>query len=276
MKNDARSVSLDVIREELAANSDLFETAAIAGSNSNDIDVFVVLREEHGPYAPIMAGLIEATQQIQSRLAHEHGVPLSVFPTFRVEIFDRLLSTTNLRSESTGELEQLHLLVYPTFEHFKGWEDAMLVKTVTMSADTVFGNEERFRALASEIEIPRFEQRVATEELFSLLIDTQIFLTGSKSPDEVVRRESAHKTSYVVRYLTFNYLLEDNPIDELLTWEGIRNKEIDEPTLADTFDRCYRWRRENCVPEAETIQTMNENLLGLLDKWLDRGRLKER
>lgn len=272
-----REIIITTLVNELKKMEDVFETAAIIGSCENDIDIIVVLSHENQKFIEKFYLLIQIIKKIQTQLK-DHGIFLSVFPTFRLEIFDKELSNKNLLSNSHANLVQLHLLVYPTYDHFTKWEDPMIVKTISSTSRVIIGDINKLRKICENVRNPPFKSRI--EYLLSLLLENYRFLACSLLDSDILLKECLHKTLYVVRYVAFNYLLEQGfDISDISTWEKINNNKhkIRDEKLLNLFETAYWWREHpSHIPSQNELLKFNKELLELLESWLiERGEEDE-
>jgi len=262
-----REITLTNLVNELKKTEDLFETVAVIGSGENDIDVVVILSHENQKFIKKFYSLIRIVKKVQTQLK-DHNIFLSVFPTFRLEVFDRELSNKNLPDDNAS-LAQLHLLVYPTYDYFIKWEDPMIVKTISNVSEIIIGDTNKLAKIGENIKTPPFRSRVGY--LLSVLLENYRFLTCSLVDSDILLREVLHKTLYVVRYATFNFLLEQGyNIRDISTWEKISDSrcEIKDKKLLSLFETAYLWRKQSYIPSQNELLNFNEELLELLESWL--------
>lgn len=248
-----------------------FYLVGFIGSEENDIDLFLILGKEKTEFAEKYFYLIQKIKELQRQL-EEKRIYLSLFPTFRLEIFDYELSERNLSCDEKN-LFQLHLLVYPTKKHFIQWEDPMIVKTISENIEVVTGDYSKFKKFCDKVEIPPLECRI--NKLLSLVLENIRYLECSLIDQEFLYKEALHKTLYIVRYVTFNLLLNENiQIREISTWDRLykyRN-DIDERRLLEIFDKAYAWRNSSLIPSKRELLEINSGLLGFLEYWLIMGK----
>ncbi|RJS83425.1 hypothetical protein CW713_03950 [Methanophagales archaeon] len=261
-----REVILTNLIDELKKAEEPFEIIAIIGSGENDIDVAVILSGENQKFVRKFYSLIRIIKKVQTQLK-DYNIFLSVFPTFRLEIFDKELSYKSL-SNNEANLAQLHLLVYPTYDYFIEWEDPMIVKTISHASEAIIGDIKNLRKIGEDIKKPPFKSRVGY--LLSLLFENYRFLSCSLSDHDILLREALHKTLYIVRYVTFNFLVEQNcNIRDILTWEKINNNKhkIKDKRLLNLFEKAYLWRKQSYIPSQDDLLKFNEEILKLLEDW---------
>jgi len=270
----AREITLTNLVNELKKVEDSFELVAIIGSSENDIDCFVILSSENQKFLRKFYSLIRLIKKLQTQLK-DHNIFLSVFPTFRLEIFDKELFNKSF-SNDKATLVQLHLLVYPTYDYFVEWEDPMIVKTISHVSESVIGGINKLRKIGKNIKNPPFESRAGY--LLSLLLENYRFLTCSLLDCNILLKEALHKTLYVVRYATFNFLIEQGcNIRDIITWEKINDNKykIKDKKLLNLFEKAYLWRKQSYIPSQNELRKFNEEILELLEGWaIKKGGLE--
>jgi len=270
----AREITLTNLVNELKKVEDSFELVAIIGSSENDIDCFVILSSENQKFLRKFYSLIRLIKKLQTQLK-DHNIFLSVFPTFRLEIFDKELFNKSF-SNDKATLVQLHLLVYPTYDYFVEWEDPMIVKTISHVSESVIGGINKLRKIGKNIKNPPFESRAGY--LLSLLLENYRFLTCSLLDCNILLKEALHKTLYVVRYATFNFLIEQGcNIRDIITWEKINDNKykIKDKKLLNLFEKAYLWRKQSYIPSQNELLKFNEEILELLEGWaIKKGGLE--
>jgi len=262
----SRATVEKALTAELSDAGKCFRTVAFIGSHANDIDLFVVLAAAGRDFVDKFLTLIIRVKAVQNRLKGE-GVFLSVFPTFRLEVFDRALAHMNLRAEE-GAVVQLHLLVYPSYDDFVQWEDPMIVATICRRARVVVGDAKELARIAEQVAIPPLQRRISY--LVSLLLENLRFLGCSLVGDDVLLEEALHKSLYVARYAAFNYLLEEGCRPrEVLTWDQIqgRRERIKDNLLSELLEQAYVWRTRATDVGVEQLRKFDEQLLRVLEKW---------
>lgn len=238
---------------------------ALGGSSRHDIDIFVVL-SDGGSFHKSIRDLHNAIQTVQQNLL-EDDILLSVFPENNIKIADKYLSKLDVKSENLERHIQLHLLVYPTYELFVEWEGPMLVKRVTKSSDILLGNGTELREKADNLQTPNFKNRVCSPNLLMVLMDNYQILKCGKYPDKIHLEEVTDKTAYVIRYLAFDYLLEQEyGIEELLTWDALYKKidSLDSP-LNEMLEIAYQWWQTDEIAEKEVLEEINDECLTLIE-----------
>ncbi len=265
MKEEIRKITLTNLVNELKKIKNL-ELLTISGSEENDVDVVVILSNRNQKFVKKFYSLIRNIKRVQEQLK-DYNIFLSVFPTFRLEIFDKELSYKSF-SNKKANLIQLHLLVYPNYDYLIKWEDPMVVKTISYASEAVIGDVRKLKKIGENIKIPVFKERIGY--LLSLLLENYRFLSCSLLNRDILLQEALHKTLYVVRYITFNYLIEqDCNIKDIITWEKInanRHKITDVKLLA-FFKKAYLWRKTSYTPSLDELLKFNEEILELLEDW---------
>jgi len=270
----AKEITLTNLVNELKKVDDSFELVAIIGAYENDIDVLVILSSENQKFLRKFYSLVRIIKKIQKQLK-DHNIFLSVFPTFRLEIFDKELFNKRFSNDKVS-LIQLHLLVYPTYDYFVEWEDPMIVKTISHVSEVIIGDINKLRKIGKDIKTPPFESRIGY--LLSLLLENYRFLTCSLLDRDILLKEALHKTLYVVRYATFNFLIEQGcNIRDVITWEQINDNKykINDKKLLNLFEVAYLWRKHSYIPSQDELSKFNEEILELLERWsIKRGGLE--
>lgn len=242
------------------------EIVAAAGSGSNDIDLFVILTGDDGPFLREYYTLIDKIKRTQEIVYNNTGTVVSSFPTLHLEIFDRKLI-------DDAEPVQLHLLVYPNYDCFISWEDPLLVKTVSASAEVLLGNETRFRDLLNRVETPPFAQRIRSKYILSLLLDTHQYLRAGASKKHIRLADSVHKATYVVRYMVFHRLLEgEKNISQIDSWSGLSTHIhcLSNEELKSLFETCKEWRQSESSPDINEVIQVLEASLSIIEEWFVR------
>ena len=266
----AREIALTNLLNELEKSGKSLELVALIGSYENDIDLFVILSKGNQRFLRKFYSLILIIKKVQKQLK-SRNIFLSVFPTFRLEIFDRELFYKRFCNDKVT-LVQLHLLVYPTYEYFIKWENPMIVKTISLASKVIIGNINKLRKVGNNIKSSSFRDRVGS--LLSLSLENYRLLTCSLLDNGILLKEVLHKALYVVRYASFNFLIEKGyNMKEIITWEQINNNKygITDKKLLSLFEKAYLWRKQSYFPSRSELLKFNEEILELLEKWTIEG-----
>lgn len=261
---NTRNKILDEISERAENKSDFYMVMS-TGSSRHDIDLFVVLSNDSN-FSKELYDIVDVIRETQQNLL-QSNILLSVFPEFTKEVTDEYLSKENNIYSDSNEHQQLHLLIYPSYDLFVEWEDPMLIKRATASGEILIGNEEHIRERAEELPIPSLQERISASNLLPVLLNNYQMLHCSMHPKQIKLKEITKKTSYTIRYLSFEHLLENGyNIDQILTWEDIYKKSdhLQEP-LGDICEIGYEWWRDSHIANKNTLEKINNKCISIVE-----------
>lgn len=238
-----------------------------AGSSRNDIDLFVVLSDNNKFHRPLQ-NLLNSVSTVQENLKKK-GIILSVFPQLNRKIPDKKFVQANKNDYSSNH-QQLHLLMYPSYDLFVEWEGPMMVKRVAKSSNMLIGDKKELDDRVSQLEIPSFEDRICSANLLLVLINNYQMIKCSEYPEETTLEEATEKTEYVIRYLSFDHLLRNGyEIDDLLSWHSIYQHSDNLSSPLDTMcETAYDWWKHDIVGNKKILKEMNEKCLNIIESEL--------
>jgi hypothetical protein len=251
------------IVQELSEHVSLLITTKHLNS-TNDVDLFIILDNPpiDDPYnVKAYIKLVNVVKRVEKEMVEENNIRIIDFSTIRIKEYH----CRKERLKRDQEVLLLHLLIYPTLDHFLAWENSSIILSICTHHRLLYGDEEILENLRNRIKAGPFEERI--QPLVSLLFETYrnmiFYVEVPEDLEEILINEGFKKLEYVLRFLIWELLMENNqtiPPPEINTvlWlaknnningglvemlekiETIEKQELSLPKLKLLYEECMR------------------------------------
>lgn len=263
--------AMDLIENGLKRLEDI-ALIAWAGSigareEANDIDIFVII-SEGSDFVEKLGHFTDEMRRIQRR-SWKEGLVISVFPTFKFKAFDEEL----LDLAEDRDYIQIHLLVYPNVSCLRRWEPSRIVEGLCLTSKVISGDSAITRDLQRDIARSGTIDQVTSQAdeqvsyLFSIAVENFVYARTGSIHTEVLRKDVYQKTKYIVRYLTYERLIEKGVEPRGITsWKSIlRHQDNVRSKLKKLLLEMHDYQKRKEIPPMTYLIESNIALLRIFE-----------
>jgi len=156
-------------------------------TSNSDYDLLLVCQD-----STTLRSIVHVVAEIEKELLQETGVLVTVFTTFKIEELHRAL----IREPYC----LIHLLIYPSEEAFRLWEDTRVLKSLCVGAKSIIGDDKWLDRIVESLKPP--DSLASLENLWCQLHNSYVYLIGGQLEDHIAAREGFSKLQYAVRHAT--------------------------------------------------------------------------
>ncbi len=179
--------------------------------DTNDIDIFIILNNKKDNYDPYnirtYINLIKFIKKLESQLEKEFGIHLVDFSTYRIEEY----YTNTVSQQLQEKITKLHLLIYPSLQHFLMWEHYSIVMSIAAHSKVLYGNPKTLQNIRESLPKKSLNERI--QPLFSLLMETyrniKVHFRPDKQISTILIKEGISKLKYIIRFTLWEFLMEE-------------------------------------------------------------------
>lgn len=175
----------------------------------SDIDLFIILDNppKNDPYnIKSYIKVVEAIKTVEKEIWEETEFHIIDFSTIRIEEY-HCKKAVFINEEKKFNL---HLLIYPTVDHFLTWENPSVILSICKYHNLLYGDKDTLQNLIKRIKINSFEERI--QPLISLLFETYrniiYYVEVPKELDGILMSEGINKLKYILKFLIWEILIE--------------------------------------------------------------------